>query len=76
MIGTKWIKEIGITFLVRNIFDAKYSNNGWTYRYESKGYDGRGDDPSTRLENDAIYNLTGFYPQAGRNYLLGVNLKF
>ncbi|MFK8006951.1 MAG: TonB-dependent receptor [Saprospiraceae bacterium] len=75
-IETKWVKEIGITFLVRNIFDAKYSNNGWTYRYESKGYDGRGDDPSTRLENGATYNLTGFYPQAGRNYLLGVNLKF
>lgn len=75
-VQTKWVKEIGITFLVRNIFDAKYSNNGWTYRYESEGYDGRGDDPYTRLENDAIYNLTGFYPQAGRNYLLGVNLSF
>ncbi|MFK7771394.1 MAG: TonB-dependent receptor [Saprospiraceae bacterium] len=75
-IQTKWVKEIGITFLVRNIFDAKYSNNGWTYRFESKGYDGRDDDPYTRLENDSTYNLTGFFPQAGRNYLLGVNLKF
>jgi len=75
-IKTEWVKEIGITFLVRNIFDAKYSNNGWTYRYESKAYDGREDDPYTRLENDAIYNLTGFFPQAGRNYLLGVNLSF
>lgn len=77
-IKTNWVEEIGITLLVRNIFDAKYSNNGWTYRYKSKGYDGRGDDPYARLENEnaGIYNLTGFFPQAGRNYLLGVTLKF
>ena len=75
-VKTKWVEEIGITLLVRNVFDAKYSNNGWTYRYKSEGYDGRGDDPYARLENDSVYNLTGFFPQAGRNYLLGVNLKF
>lgn len=75
-VKTKWVKEIGITFLVRNVFDAKYSNNGWTYRYRSEGYDGRPDDPYTRLENGSIYNLTGFFPQAGRNYLLGVTFKF
>ncbi len=77
-IKTKWVEEIGITLLVRNVFDAKYSNNGWTYRYKSAGYDARGDDPYARVENgdDGIYNLTGLFPQAGRNYLLGVNLKF
>lgn len=73
---TKWIEEFGITLLVRNVFDARYSTNAWTYRYRSAGYDGRPDDPFTRLESDAYYNLTGFYPQAGRNYLLGVNLGF
>jgi iron complex outermembrane receptor protein len=75
-IKTKWVEEIGITLLVRNIFDAQYANNGWTYRYKSAGYDGRGDDPYARLESDGVYNLTGFFPQAGRNFLLGVNLKF
>ena len=72
---TDWISEIGITLLVRNIFDAKYSNNAWTYRYRST-WDGRDFDPSTQLEEGTTYNLTGLYPQAGRNFLLGVNLKF
>ncbi len=73
---TKFLKEIGVILLVRNIFDAKFSTNAWTYRYISEGYDGRADDPHTRLEQGATYNLTGFYPQAGRHFLLGLNLKF
>ena len=73
---TKFLKEIGLTLLVRNIFDARFSTNAWTYRYISEGYDGRADDPHTRLEQGATYNLTGFYPQAGRNFLLGLTLKF
>ena len=73
---TKLVKEVALTFLVRNMFDAKFSTNAWTYRYISEGYDGRPDDPSTRLEQGSTYNLTGFYPQAGRNFLLGLKLKF
>jgi iron complex outermembrane recepter protein len=75
-IETKFINEIGITLLVRNLFDSKYSTNAWTYRYFSESYDGRPDDPYTRLEGKDFYNLTGFYPQAGRNYLLGLSFTF
>lgn len=73
---TKFIEQVALTFLVRNMFDAKFSSNAWTYRYISEGYDGRPDDPSTRLEQGSTYNLTGFYPQAGRNFLLGLKFKF
>jgi iron complex outermembrane receptor protein len=73
---TKAVKEIGITFLVRNLFDSKYSTNAWTYRYISENYDGRADDPYTRFERENTYNLTGFYPQAGINYLLGLSFAF
>ncbi len=73
---TKFIKEVELTFLLRNIFNNQFSTNAWTYRYISEGYDGRGDDPSTRLEQGSTYNLTGFYPQAGRNFLLGLRLNF
>jgi len=73
---TKFVKEIELTFLLRNIFDSKFSTNAWTYRYISEGYDGRPDDPTTRLEQGSTYNLTGFYPQAGRNFMLGLNLNF
>lgn len=75
-IKTAFVKEIAFTLLVRNIFDAKYISSAWTYRYISEGYDGRPDDPTTRLEQGSTYNLTGYYPQAGRNFLLGVTLNF
>jgi len=71
-------EQIRLTVLVRNLWDAKFSSNAWTYRYRSAGYDGRPDDPYTRLENadTGTYNLTGFFPQAGRNILVGLNLRF
>ena len=72
----KFFKELGLTLLVRNILNSKFSSNAWTYRYISEGYDGRGDDPYTRLESGSTYNLTGFYPQAGTNFLLGITIKF
>jgi iron complex outermembrane receptor protein len=75
-VKTSFVKELAITLLVRNIFDAKYSTNAWTYRYISEGYDARPNDPAARLEQGSTYNLTGFYPQAGRNFLLGLSLNF
>ena len=71
-----WLRNAKLTFLVRNLFDQKYITNAWTYRYISEGYDGRADDPYTRLEQGSTYNLTGFYPQAGRNFLLGLEIGF
>ncbi|MEJ0054163.1 MAG: TonB-dependent receptor [Bacteroidota bacterium] len=49
----KGMKEIGLSFLANNIFDAKYSSNG------------------------AVYGSTAYYyPQAGRNYMVMMTLKF
>ena len=73
---TKFVNEIGMTLLLRNIFDSRFSTNAWTYRYKSGFYDARPDDPYASLEGGDTYNLTGFYPQAGRNYLLGLSFKF
>ena len=70
------LKNVALTLLIQNIFDNRYSSNAWVYRYSSAGYDGRLDDPGTRLEGNNIYNLTGLYPQAGRNYLLGLTIGF
>ena len=75
---SKWFDAISINFLVQNVLDQSFINNAWTYRYISEGFDGREFDPYTQLEDNATstYNLTGFYPQAGRNFLLGISLKF
>jgi iron complex outermembrane recepter protein len=52
-IHPKGIKEIGLGFLLNNMFDVTYSSNG--YVYDNTGY---------------------YYPQAGRNFLAMLTLKF
>jgi len=72
---SKWFQAITVNFLIQNIFDQRFSTNAWTYRYISEGFDGRPFDPYTRLESGSTYNLTGFYPQAGRNFLVGLKIR-
>ena len=63
-----------ITLIVNNIFDELYANNAWTYRYYSEGYDPRADDPYTNLNSDNSYSMSSYFPQAGRNYMLSLNI--
>ncbi|MCB0663618.1 MAG: TonB-dependent receptor [Saprospiraceae bacterium] len=70
-----FVESISLVFLVRNVLDNQFVSNGWTYRFLSPGYDPRPDDAYARLENGDRYNLTGLYPQAGRNYLLGIKFR-
>jgi iron complex outermembrane receptor protein len=55
------IKQANLGILVNNIFNRKYESNGYTY---SSIYQG-----TTTTENF-------YYPQAGTNFLLSLNLKF
>mgnify|MGYP005718612933 FL=1 len=63
-----------ITLMVNNVFDELYANNAWTYRYYSEGYDPRADDPYTNLNSDNSYSMSSYFPQAGRNYMLSLNI--
>lgn len=60
-------KSIIISGLVNNIFSEKYSSNGFYYTY---------DDTWTDPNQVTTIEGTGYYPQATRNFLLGVTLKF
>ena len=58
----KGLKNLGITLRVNNIFNELYESNGFTYGYYN-----------------SINEFSGsnwYYPQATRNFLLGLNLKF
>ena len=55
------VKNINLGLLVNNILDKKYESNGYTYGYQYEG--------SRITENF-------FYPQAGTNFLLSLNVKF
>ncbi|TDO21393.1 TonB-dependent receptor [Pedobacter duraquae] len=55
------IKNINLGLLVNNIFDKKYESNGYTYGSIYQG----------------VASYSNFYfPQAGTNFLLSLNLKF
>ncbi len=57
----KGIKGIGLSLLVNNIFNTLYENNGYTY---------------SGLSGGVVYRGDGFYPQATRNFLASLSLKF
>ncbi|MCW5921282.1 MAG: TonB-dependent receptor [Saprospiraceae bacterium] len=69
-------EKLSLIVSANNLFDKKYSPNGWAYRFVSEGYDPRADDPYSRLEGNGIYNLTGFFPQAGRHWMLTVRVRW
>lgn len=54
-------KEINLMAQVNNIFNKKYEPNGYTYGYISEG----------KLVNENYY-----FPMAGTNFVLGLNVKF
>jgi len=58
---TKAIKNIGIGFLVYNIFSTKYITNGATY---------------PDIESGHVVNYNYYFPQAPRNYFLTLSLGF
>ncbi|OGS71134.1 MAG: TonB-dependent receptor [Flavobacteria bacterium RIFCSPLOWO2_12_FULL_31_7] len=62
----KGIKSIVLSGLINNIFDRVYESNGYFYTYDDN-WSG----PSTTTIEGA-----GYYPQAGINFLAGLNLKF
>jgi iron complex outermembrane receptor protein len=60
-IHLKHLREIGLTLAINNLFGEEYESNGYTYRYIYGG----------------VHTVENFYfPQAGRNFMAGLSLKF
>jgi iron complex outermembrane receptor protein len=59
-ISCKWLKELNIILQANNVFDKLYEPNGYTFSYYYGG--------TLTTENY-------FYPMAGRNFLVAVNVK-
>lgn len=59
-IKTRFIEEIGINLMVNNVFNIEYESNGYSFGY---------------LYGEE-YRETYYYPQAGINFLAGLNLRF
>jgi iron complex outermembrane receptor protein len=61
IIKPSFMREMSVSLLANNIFDVAYSSNGYTYGYRGGATE---------------YRQNFYYPQAGRNYLLMVALRF
>ncbi|MBN8824077.1 MULTISPECIES: TonB-dependent receptor [unclassified Spirosoma] len=57
----KFAKELAFTLLFNNVLNELYESNGYTYAYISEG---------------KVYADNAYYPQAGRNFLAGIRLRF
>lgn len=62
-----FFKSVTVNLLVNNIFNRLYESNGYFYTYD--------DDWSNPNQVTTIEGV-GFYPQAGRHFLVGVTARF
>jgi len=53
--------EIELRFSVINLFDVQYESNAWVYRYYYGGQE---------------FVTDGYFPQAGRHFMVGIKLRF
>ena len=60
-IENSFLKRIEFILTLNNIFNEKYESNAWVYRYYSGG-----------SENE----INGYFPQAGFNFMAGINISF
>jgi iron complex outermembrane receptor protein len=67
LISSTDFPEVTITALINNIFDARYSSNGYYYTY---------DDYYSIPGEIITQSGAGYYPQAGINLLTGIQLRF
>lgn len=72
----KLFKTAKLTFQANNLLEEKYANNAWVYRFISDAWDPTGSDPYVTANSEGGYNMAAYFPQAGRNYLVGLTLGF
>jgi iron complex outermembrane recepter protein len=60
-IKPEFINEVEFNLLVPNLFNEKYETNGWVWSY---------------IYGGARYKMDGYFPQAGTNFVVGVDIKF
>ncbi|RLD47042.1 MAG: TonB-dependent receptor [Bacteroidetes bacterium] len=63
-----FMKTIGVFFSINNVLSTKYETNAWVYSYNVD--DTWSGNPTER------YTMDGYFPQAGINFMVGLDLKF
>ena len=63
----KVLKKISVSFLINNFLNKEYISNGYFYTYDDSW-----SDPNFIKTIEGV----GFYPQAKRNFLIGITMLF
>ena len=58
------------------MLNNEYVSNAWVYRFIADSFDPTENDPYVNAENERGYNMAGYFPEATRNYLLGISVEF
>ncbi len=72
----KTFKDTRLSLQINNLLNNKYVSNAWVYRFIADGWDPRESDPYVNEDGERGYNMAGYFPEATRNYLLGLTLGF
>ncbi len=60
-LNLKGVRQIDFWLHLNNIFNEQYETNAWVYRY---------------YDENTEYEMNGYFPQAGFNFMAGINIKF
>ena len=72
----KKINNVRISLAINNILNQEYVNRAWIYKFNSNSeITDFSYDPYINEDSDG-FNMIGYFPQAKRNYLLGITLSF
>ena len=61
LVKTNLFREIRLRLMVNNILNEKYESNAWVYSYILEGQ---------------RYKMDGYFPQAGRHLMAGIDIRF
>jgi iron complex outermembrane receptor protein len=71
------LNKLSFNFTMRNILNTLYVNNAWVYNFESPGWNPVGSDPYINMADHVdSYQMVGYFPQAGANFMMGLTLDF
>jgi iron complex outermembrane receptor protein len=73
---SKIFNSAKLSLQVNNLLNNEYVNNAWVYRFISDGWDPSGSDYYVNADSEKGYNMAAYFPQATRNYLVGLTLGF
>lgn len=59
--GQEWTENITLSLMVCNLLNTSYETNAWLYRFYSEGKE---------------MHMDGYFPQAGRHIMVGLNIMF